>query len=160
MFGFGKPSKAVDQETIDRLVAACRDQLGKMRKAPPQEAERLAEHLKERLKDQRLPFDFRREAAALARRYECDANMRAADSALHWAATFARAEKMGERNRSLGEARRFVARAAMLGCDPSFRRACEREIEAIMLSGGVVKSGPTRAKPLDTAPKNPNRAKG
>lgn len=159
MFGFGNQDKAVDQETIDRLVNGCREVLGKLRAAPPPEAARIAEHLKERLKDNRIPFEFRRKAAELARRYERESNMRAVDSALHWASTFARAEKMAERSKSLAEARQFLARAMMLGADPSFRRASEREIEAIMLSGGVVRSGPTRAKPLDTAPKNPHRAK-
>lgn len=159
MFGFGKSGGAVDKEVIDRLVNECRRELGKMSGLPPEEAARQGERLKEMLKDNRLPFDFRRETAEHARRLECQANMRATDQALHWAAVAARAEKMAERAKYLGEARKYLSKAVMLGCEKPFQRASQREIETIMLSGGVVRPGPSRAKPLSIAPKNPNSAK-
>ncbi len=159
MFGFGKSGGAVDKEVIDRLVTECRRELAKMSGMTPEEAARQGERLKDMLKDNRLPFDFRRDAAEQARRLECQANMRATDQALHWAAVAARAEKMGERAKYLGEARKYLSKAATLGCGKSFQRASQREMEAIMLSGGVVRPGPSRAKPLSTAPKNPNSAK-
>ncbi len=159
MFGFGNSGKAADQATVDRLVAACRAELASMRNAHPKDAERIAERVKEKLKDSRLPFEFRRKAGEVARRLERDANMRATDGALRWAATFARAEKMKDRAKSLAEARRYLSRAVMLGADKAFQHAANREIEAIMLSGGVVRQGPSRAKPQSFAPKNPNSAK-
>lgn len=159
MFGFGKSGGPVDKEVVDRLVNECRKELAKMSNMPPEEAARQGERLKEMLKDNRLPFDFRRDAAEHARRLECQANMRATDQALQWAAVAARAEKMSERAKYLAEARKYLSKAATLGCGKSFQRASQREIETIMLSGGVVRPGPNRAKPLSTAPRNPKRAK-
>lgn len=160
MLGFGKSAGTVDKETVDRLVDGCRKELAKMANLPPEQAARQGERIKELLKDNRLPFDFRRDAAERARRLECDSNMRATDRALQWAAIAARTEKMAARAQYLGEARKCLSKAAMLGCDKSFQRASQREMEAIMLSGGVVRPGPTRAKPLSMAPKNPHNAKG
>lgn len=160
MFGFGKSGKtAPDQQVVDRLVKDVRQELDKMRSTTPEEAERIHQRLKERLKDDRLPLDFRRQAGSLARKLECNANTRAVARALNWAATFARAEKMADRSKSVQEARRYLSKAIQLGAGNDFRRASEREIEAIMLSGGVVKKGPSRAKPIDSAPKNPRSAK-
>ena len=40
-----------------------------------------------------------------------------------------------------------------------FKQQCERMLEVAMFSGGVKAKGPTKAKPLDEAPKPENRAK-
>jgi hypothetical protein len=78
---------------------------------------------------------------------------------LRQAVRYASAEHMKERTRCLGDARKSFSKACSLGADEEFRRAAERLMETIMLTGGVHRPGPSRAKPLDTAPRTPNRAK-
>jgi hypothetical protein len=130
-----------------------------MRDASPADAERLHSRLKEACTDKRVPIDFKVKASQLARTRECDANMRATDEWLRNAMRMATGEHMKERSKTLSEARVFFGKACTLGANDEFRRATQRLIDTIMLSGGVVHAGPTRAKPLDTAPKAPNRAK-
>ena len=66
---------------------------------------------------------------------------------------------MAERGAAIGEARIFIRKAGSLGASRAMVQGCERKIETIMLSGGIRQKGPTKAKPLDTAPKPPNLAK-
>lgn len=163
MFGFGAkpdPRKEAEQQAIERLKEACRDLLKKMHGAAPDEAERLGKRLKESYAtDKRLPFEFKRKMLERARKLECHANMRAADKCLHRAAQLAADEQMMERGKKLGDGRRYASKAQALGAGDEFRRAADRLIETIMLTGGVHRPGPSRAKPLDIAPKNPNSAK-
>jgi len=93
-----------------------------------------------------------------ARNFECIANTRAADAALQGALGKARQDDGMERNRLVGEARRFANKAISLGADSSFRASLNRKIEIIMMTGKVEQKGPTVAKPLDTTPK-PQSAK-
>jgi hypothetical protein len=165
MFGYGTQSLEQKQEAarqaLERSMQFCRDDLKKMHDATPDEAERLAKELKDHCGgDKSLPFDFKRKVLERARLYECNANMRAADTALHTALRLAAEEHMVERARKLGEGRRFFSKACSLGADDDFRKAVQRLIENVMMTGGVQKKGPTRAKPADIAPRAPNRAKG
>lgn len=164
MFGFGQENLAQKQEAeraaLERSKQFCRDELKKMHSATPDEAERLSKALKDHCgHDKALPFDFKRKALELARTYECNSNMRAADVALHQALRLAAEEHMVERAQKLGEGRRYFSKACALGADEDFRKAAQRLIENVMMTGGVQKKGPTRAKPADIAPRAPNRAK-
>jgi|AGTN01.2.fsa_nt_gi hypothetical protein len=164
MFGFGHevPDQKREAERLarERSMRSCKEELFKMHEATPEEAERLGKWLKERCQeDKTLPLDFKRKVLERARTYECNANMRAADHALHVALRLAAEEHMVERAQKLGEGRRYFSKALALGAGTDFRAAAQRLIENIMLTGGVQHKGPTRAKPADIAPRAPNRAK-
>ncbi len=149
-----------ERQARERSMQYCRDELRKMHSASPEDAERINKQLKERCKeDKLLALDFKQKLLERARLYECNANMRAADAALHTALRLAAAENMVERSRKLGEGRRYFSKACSLGADEDYRKAVQRLIENIMMTGGVQHKGPTRAKPADVAPKAPNRAK-
>jgi len=164
MFGFGHQAaddrRAAEQAAIEQAKHVCKVELAKMHDASPEEAERLGKWLKERCgQDKVLPFDFKRKLLERARLYECNANMRAADKALHIALRLAAEEHMTERGAKLGEGRKYFSKACALGAGDDFRKAAQRLIENIMMTGGVQHKGPTRAKPADIAPRAPNRAK-
>lgn len=164
MFGHTNDSQAQKQEAeriaVERAMQSCRDDLKKMHDATPDQAEQMNKMLKDRCgQDKHLPFDFKRKVLERARLYECNANMRAADTALHVALRLAADEQMVQRAQKLGEGRRYFSKACMLGADADFRAAAQRLMENIMMTGGVQHKGPTRAKPGDFAPRAPNRAK-
>ncbi|MBI2241627.1 MAG: hypothetical protein HYU59_12590 [Magnetospirillum gryphiswaldense] len=164
MFGFGHQAaddrRAAEQAAIDQAKRVCKVELAKMHEASPEEAERLGKWLKDRCgQDKALPFDFKRKLLERARLYECNANMRAADRVLHAALRLAAEEHMTARAAKLGEGRKYFSKACSLGAGDDFRKAGQRLIENIMMTGGVQHKGPTRAKPGDFAPRAPNRAK-
>lgn len=168
MFGFGSSlnkealaaKEQAEKEARERSMAHCREQLERMRDVDPSEAERMHKLLKDYCGgDKRLTMDFKRKVLERAREYECNSNMRAADKILHNALRMAAGEMMTERSRLLSEGRKYFSKACGLGADSDFRHAGMRLIDTIMMTGGVQHKGPTRAKPLDTAPKTPNRAK-
>ena len=64
------------------------------------------------------------------------------------------------RGKKIKEAREKLAGAMKYKAPAEFKGQCERLLEVAMFSGGVKAKGPTKAKPLDTAPKPENRAKG
>lgn len=161
---FGKSSandaKAeAERQAMERLKGMVCDTLQKMRQASPSEAERLHQNIKGYCTEKTLPLDFKRQALERARSYECNANMRETDKLLHAALRLAAAEHMKERSQKLSDGRKFYAKACTLGADMDFKKAVQRITDTIMLTGGIVHPGPTRAKPLDTAPRAPNRAK-
>lgn len=167
MFGFGRDTRdaqdqkrELEKQAQERAMQSCKEELSKMREASPDEAERINKWLKDRCtEDKSLPLDFKRKLLERARLYECNANMRAADVALHVALRMAAEEHMVERAQKLGEGRRYFSKACTLGAGEDFRRAAQRLIENIMMTGGIQHKGPTRAKPADIAPRAPNRAK-
>jgi hypothetical protein len=165
MFGFGTSKPSNDKQEAERLAIErsmhfCKEQLFKMHDCTPDEAERINKQLKDHCgTDKKLPFDFKRKVLERARQYECFANMRATDHALHAALRLAAGEHMVERAQKLGEGRRFFSKACGLGADQDFRMAAQRLMETIMMTGGVQHKGPTRAKPAERAPRAPNRAK-
>ncbi|MDA8232571.1 MAG: hypothetical protein M0006_14650 [Magnetospirillum sp.] len=163
MFGFGKHTPSEDPQraaAIEQSKKVIRDLIHAMADASPEESERLAQQVKDRCGgDTLLPFDFKQKAFKKARELQCNANMRAADRLMHQAARLAAEENMKDRGAKVAEARRYFAKACTLGADEEWRKAFQRLNETILLTGGVQHKGPTRAKPLDTAPKPPNRAK-
>lgn len=152
--------REAEQKVLAASMAACDKMLEGMRTAPPAEAERIKTRIDEALKSNpKFPMDFKRKTLAAARAFECMANTRAADTALNQALHKAREDDLKERNRLVAEARTFCNKAASLGADAHFRTTANRKIEIIMMTGQVEHDGPTVAKPLDTAPKNPHHAK-
>lgn len=148
-----------DRKAAERIMGQVRELLRNMRTASPSEAERYHQQIKNHCTDKRLSIEFKRKAMDVARAHECNANMRATDKVLREAVRLAAAEHMKERSEKLTEARLLFAKACSLGAGDDFRKAAQRLMETIMMTGGVVRPGPSRAKPLDTAPKAPNRAK-
>lgn len=148
-----------ERQQLERLKGMVREALQKMRSANPGDAERLHQQIKDWCTDKTLPLEFKRKAMEYARSYECNANMRETDKILHQAIRMAASENMKERSQKLGEARKLYGKAVSLGADMDFRKAAQRLMDTIMMTGGVAHQGPTRAKPLDIAPKAPNRAK-
>jgi len=153
--------REAEQKLLAAAMAECDKMLESMRAAQPAEAERIKTRLDDRLKSNaKLPLDFKRKTLAAARSFECMANMRATDAALHQALHQARSDDLHERNRLVGEARTFCNKAVALGADDHFRSTVKHKIEIILMTGQVEHHGqPTVAKPLDTAPKNPHHAK-
>jgi hypothetical protein len=163
MFGLKKDDQAAkgpSEEQIEQAKQFIRDLVREMHEATPEEAAALAQRVKDRCaSDKLLPFGFKQKAYARIRELEGDANMRAADRLIHLAGNLAAQEMMGERAAKLGESRRYFSKACMLGAPEEWRTAYNRLTETVMLTGGVHHPGPTRAKPLNTAPETPNRAK-
>lgn len=152
--------REAEQRQLAAAMAACEKMLDGMHTATPAEAERIKTRIDEALKNNpKFPMDFKRKTLAAARAFECSANMRATDIALNQAAHKAREDDGIERNRLVAEARVFCNKAASLGADAHFRTTANRKIEIIMMTGHVEHKGPTVAKPLDTAPKNPHHVK-
>ena len=144
---------------LERLKARIVETLQKMPGTSPAEAERLHGQIKSLCTEKTLPVEFKRQSLEWARVHERNANMRETDKALHAASRVVARERMKERGQAMTEARKFYAKACALGADEDFKKAVQRRIDTIMMTGGIVQQGPTRAKPLDTAPKTPNRAK-
>jgi hypothetical protein len=152
-------AKEAERQAAARMMAMVKENLGMMRDASPADAERLHQRVKDLCTDKSLPLSFKQKALQDARSLECNANMRVTDQLLREAMRMATGEQMKERASKLSEARTRFGKACALGADAEFRRAAQRLIETIMMSGGVHHPGPSRAKPMDFAPKAPNRAK-
>lgn len=148
-----------ERRLLEQRMARIVEALRKMPDTSPADAERLHRQIKGLCTDKALPIEFKRQSLEWARVHERNANMRETDRALRTASRVATWEQMRERGPAMNEARKFYAKACLLGADEDFRRAVQRRFDIIMLTGGVAQPGPTRAKPLDTAPKTPNRAK-
>jgi len=156
-----RQKQEAERQAIERLKAAMTAKLDEMKQASPSDAERIHGALKQQCSDTRLSQDFKNFVLKRARHFECTSNMRAATKALNEAVDFAHAEKLKERSARLAMGRQWYGKACALGADEEFRRATQRLIDTAMMTGGVYRPGvATRAKPLDTAPKNPNDAKG
>jgi hypothetical protein len=164
MFGIGKKSSEPDpkkQEELERQKEVARKMLQDMHDVGPEEAQRLAERIKALLQsDKILPMAIRQKVSLRMRQLECEANMRAADKLLRQAMDLMNASELRERGQKLADARRYFAKVCSLGGDAEWKKAFQRVCENLMMSGGVRFDAPSRAKPLDTAPKAPNRAKG
>ena len=155
-----KQKQEAERQAVERFKASITAKLEEMKQASPSEAESIHGALKQYCTDKRLSLDFKNFVMKRARHYECESNMRATTKAMNEAVDYARAEKLKERSARLAMARQWFGKACSLGAGDEFRRATERLIETAMMTGGVYKPGvATRAKPVDTAPKNPNDAK-
>lgn len=155
-----RQKQEAERQAVERLKAALTAKLEEMKEASPSQAESIHNVLKAQVKDTRLTMEFRNFILKRARHFECNSNMRAATKAMNEAVDYARAEKIKERGARLAMGRQWYSKACALGANDEFRKATERLIETVMMTGGVYKPGvATRAKPVDTAPKNPNDAK-
>lgn len=155
-----KKKQEAEARQLQMGMDECRKYLNAMRSASPVEAEKLKQRLQDTIKRYpKLSMDFKQQANKNARSYECAANMRAADAALHEAMQMAISHHMMERGKLIGEARGFFRKAMALGADKEFQTAAERKIDNVMMTGGFEQKGPTIAKPTSHAPKNTHCAK-
>ena len=163
MFGFGKKDSQAEKDkeaAIEREKQVVREFVQKIASANAEDAERKHQQLKDWCNaDKLLPFEFKRKALLRAKILECSVNMRKSDELLHEASALAIADKMSEKNQTLGEARRYFGRACKLGAEEDWRKAYKRAEETLQLTGGMKHDAPSRAKPVDHAPLTPNRAK-
>jgi len=155
-----KQKQEAERQAVERLKASVEERIGQMKAMAPLDAERAHAWIKQICTDKRMPMDYKKKALDRARSAECFANMRATDKAMETAMQMAHIENLQARGTQLALARQFFSKACSLGADAEFRAATQRAIDTAMLTGGVYKPGQaTKAKPLDTAPKNPHQAK-
>jgi hypothetical protein len=126
---------------------------------PPEQLDVVARPLLELLRDARLDAATVRAARDALKAIELEANIRACDGALRQALGHAKADLTLERGTAIHAARGYLRRADVLGASDDFKRAAQMALDAARFTGGVKQHGPTRAKPLDLAPRPPNRAK-
>lgn len=152
-----------ERRLIEALKARCDAQIhqlaGMAEKAETTSAERAGQRLMELAKNPKLPGDYRKYAMEEAQKLECAANIKATDMAVHRAMTAAMADDKETRDKEVAKIRQFMQKAVSLRASPDFRVGTEKSLENILLSGGVRHQGPTKAKPLDTAPKTEKQAK-
>ena len=162
MFGFSK--KTTDpqqdrQEEIDKAKLSLRKFVHDLADLTPEQFESKVKQLKEWCNaDKLVPFDFKQKALKRANDMERAANMLYCDTRLHEAQDAAASENHKEKGAKLIDARRYFGRACSLGAEPDWRKAFQRAEQIILMTGGN-QTGHTRAKPADTAPRAPNRAK-
>lgn len=166
MFG-SKNSKAADEEAkarkIDASKKSFREAIANTRPVAVagdfKRCEAVTKRLGESLGKAGLPNDFVKEIRQMADDLMRDAFMKAADIAAHAAMQAAMNDNKELRDKKVKEARDALGGAVRMKAPTDFKMNCERALDAALLSGGVQQVGPTKAKPLDTAPKPENRAK-
>lgn len=155
-----RQKEEAERQAAERLKAMVKERIAGMKLASPADADRSHQWVKSTCTDKRLSADFKKWAQDQAKKAECASNMRATDAALDDAVRLAQQERMKERAAKIMMAREFFAKACTLGANEEFKTAAKRLIDTAMLTGGIYTPGkPTRAKPIDTAPKNPHDAK-
>lgn len=158
-----KKDPEAEQRLIDALKARCDAQLaqlsGMAEKADTSGAERAAARLVELAKNPKLPGADKKFYMSEAQRLECEANIKATDAAVHRAMAAAMADDKEARDKEITALRKTMQKAISLRAPTGFRMNTEKSLENILLSGNVRHDGPTKAKPLDTAPKLERSAK-
>lgn len=150
----------IERQRVDAIKTQVKELLAKEKDCSPDEAKRLHGMVKDKLNDKGVPREFKEEAKKVARELEKNANMRATEEALKMAVAHAKNDRIKERGEFIKRARDFKRRAMTLGGSETFETAVETQIEQIRDTGRVSHHGkPTRAKPKETAPVTPNRAK-
>jgi hypothetical protein len=151
-------------DRIEQLKRRCLEQLAQIREqAAAGEAAEVTSAttaLFGALNDPALDHAFASAMRTEIKTLELTATQKATDMAVRRALEHAQGDRKLERNQEVGLARGFLARAVALGCSEEFKRIAEMSIESAMLTGGVKQAGPTRAKPVDSAPPAPGLAKG
>jgi hypothetical protein len=120
--------------------------------------ERGIKTAQEAMKNPKLPRDFIQIETSRLKKFELDSYIKATDMAIRKAMNAAKADEVELKHKLVGEAKGLMQKAISLKAPADFKISCNRMIEAVLLSGSIVKEGPTKAKPLDTAPKAPDRA--
>lgn len=121
--------------------------------------EAAAKRLAETLKNPKLPGDYSKQARGVLDSLLLHGFMKATALAAKGALDAAKSDDVELRSKKIKEAREKLSGAMKYKAPAEFKAQCERLLEVAMLSGGVKATGPTKAKPLDTAPKVENRAK-
>lgn len=121
--------------------------------------EAAAKRLVESLKNPKLPGDYAKQARGVLDSLLLHGFMKATALAAKGALDAAKNDDIELRSKKIKEAREKLSGAMKYKAPAEFKAQCERLLEVAMLSGGVKAKGPTKAKPLDTAPKVENRAK-
>ena len=110
------------------------------------------------MKNPKLPRDFMQTQTARLRKLELDTYVKATDLAIRRAMQAGLSDDRETKNKMIGEAKTMMQKAVSLKALPEFKAGCLRQIEAVTLSGGMKHDKPTKAKPLDTTEKAPDRA--
>jgi len=121
--------------------------------------EAAAKRLGESLKNPKLPRDYGKQARGVLDSLLLHSFMKATALAAKGALDAAKIDDIELRSKKIKEAREKLAGAMKYKAPAEFRSQCERLLDVAMLSGGIKAKGPTKAKPLDSAPKVENRAK-
>jgi len=121
--------------------------------------EAAAKRVVETLKNPKLPGDYSKQARGVLDSLLLHGFMKATAIAAKGALDAAKSDDAELRGKKIKEAREKLAGAMKYKAPAEFKGQCERLLEVAMFSGGVKAKGPTKAKPLDTAPKLENRAK-
>lgn len=166
MFGFVKeksPEEEAEQRRVDAMKHAIEGSLLQMRKQAEagltDRCEAGAKRLNETLKNPKLPRDYAKQAREGVDRLLLHAFMKATALASKAAIDAGKDDNVEMRSAKIKEAREKLSGAMKYKAPEDFRHQCERMLDVALMSGGVRAKGPTKAKPLDTAPKVPNRAK-
>ena len=120
--------------------------------------ERAVKTAQEVMKNPKLPRDFMQLQTARLRKLELDTYVKATDMAIRRAMQAALSDDRETKNKMIGEAKAMMQKALSLKAPPEIKAGCLRQIEAVTLSGGMKHDKPTKAKPLDTTEKAPDRA--
>lgn len=121
-------------------------------------AERAVKQAQEVMKNPKLPRDFTQVQTARLKKFELETYVKATDMAIRRAMQAALSDDRETKNKMISEAKAMMQKAVSLKAPPEFKAGCLRQIEAVTLSGGMKHDKPTKAKPLDTTEKVPDRA--
>lgn len=166
MFGLGKDKSAEEEakkrqiEAMKQSIEAALMQMKKQAEAGlTDRCEASAKRLTEILKNPKIPNDFAKQARGGIDALMLHVFMKATALAAKAAIDAAKSDDVEKRSAKIKEAREKLSGALKYKATKEFKLQCERMLEVAMFSGGVKAKGPTKAKPLDTAPKVENRAK-
>ncbi len=167
MFGFKSSEKGEAEEAEAGRVEAMKvsiataiDHMKQYAEAGNTErCEAANKRLTETFKNPKLPGEFVASARAAVDALLVHSYMKATAVATRTAVSAARADNVEVRDAKIKHARELLAGAMKAKAPSAFKAQVEKILEVAQLSGGVKAKGPTKAKPKDTAPKTPNRAK-
>ena len=136
-------------DSVERRECRCTEALSRLRDqavaGEVASVEQGAEGLYAALRDPELARDFVAEISAELKGMNLLVNMKATDMALRRAIVHAQADQKLERSQEIASARGFLSRAMSLGATQDFKHVAEMKIESALLTGGVKKTGPSRA---------------
>jgi len=166
MFGNAKapdPKDEAEARRIEAMKASVTSSLehlkGHAEAGNTDRCEAAAKRITESLKNPKLPADYSKQARGTLDALLLHCYMKATALASKAAIEAGKADDIELRSKKIGEAREKLAGAMKHKAPAEFKKQCERLLEVALMSGGVKATGPTKAKPLDTAPKATNQAK-
>lgn len=168
MFGMGKKDGGAEKEEAERKrieatmvsIDSGFEHLRHHAEAGNTErSEAAAKRLVESLKNPKLPAPYSKDRRNAVDAFLLHAYMKATALACKGAIDAGMHDDIEKRSEMIKKAREALAGAVKYKAPPDFKKQCERMLEVATFSGGVKAKGPTKAKPLDTAPKVKDRAK-